>query len=137
MKLIDGYYAKDQDGVVYWYKEMPEKVVYWHKEMPEKGDTTWAANGSFTRTTHIQIDGPWEDSLHKVEDGKITRVQIYSKDQPVLVSDDGENCQDRRWYRRYYSHYKDGNHYVFSFGKTSWSQEGQSVFKYIKPAEEE
>ena len=126
MKLIDGYYAKDQSG-----------VIYWHKEMPEKGDTAWATDGSFTSTTHIQIDGPWEESLRRVEDGKITRVQTYSKDQKVLASNDGENCQERRWYRRYYSHYKDGNHYVFSNGKTSWSQEGQSVFKYIKPAEEE
>ena len=126
MKLIDGYYAKDQDGGVYWYGELPEKR-----------DTAWAVNGSFSRATSIQIDGPWEDSLHKVEDGKITKVQTFEKDQPVLVSDDGENCQDRRWLKRYYSHYKDGNHYVFSNGKTSWSQEGQSVFKYIKPAEEE
>ena len=126
MKFIDGYYAKDQDGAAYWYGELPEKR-----------DTAWAVNGSFSRATSIQIDGPWEDSLHKVEDGKITKVQTFEKDQPVLVSDDGENCQDRRWLKRYYSHYKDGNHYVFSNGKTSWSQEGQSVFKYIKPAEEE
>ena len=123
MKFIDGYYAKDQDGYVYWYGKMPEK-----------GGIAWATNGSFTRTTHIQIDGPWEDSLHRVEDGRITKVQTYSKDQKVLVSDDGENCRDRRWYRRYYSHYKDGYHYVFTNGKTSWSQEGQSVFKYVKPA---
>ena len=126
MKLIDGYYAKDQDGTVYWHKEMPVSKQY-----------DWDSEKGIRLLSCIQIDGPWDDSLHKVEDGKITRVQIYSKDQPVLVSDDGENCQDRRWYRRYYSHYKDGNHYVFSFGKTSWSQEGQSVFKYIKPAEEE
>jgi hypothetical protein len=126
MKLIDGYYAKNQNG-----------GVYWHKEMPEKGVTIWADNNAHIGVICIQIDGPWEDSLHRVEDGKITKVQTYSKDQKVLVSDDGENCQDRRWYRRYYSHYKDGNHYVFSNGKTSWSQEGKSVFKYIKPAEEE
>ena len=126
MKFIDGYYAKDQDGTVYWYEELPEK-----------GQSYWDSEELMLELSCIQIDGPWEDSLHKVEDGKITRVQIYSKDQPVLVSDDGENGQDRRWYRRYYSHYKDGKHYVFSFGKTSWSQEGQSVFKYIKPAEEE
>ena len=126
MKLIDGYYAKDQDGTVYWYEELPEE---WQ--------SCWDSEKGIRLLSCIKIDGPWEDSLHKVEDGKITRVQIYSKDQPVLVSDDGENCQDRRWYRRYYSHYKDGNHYVFSNGKTSWSQEGQSVFKYIKPAEEE
>ena len=126
MKLIDGYYAKDQDGVVYWYEELPEK-----------GQNYWNNIKDIRLLSCIQIDGPWEDSLHKVEDGKITRVQIYSKDQPVLVSDDGENGQDRRWHRRYYSHYKDGNHYVFSNGKTSWSQDGQSVFKYIKHAEEE
>ena len=126
MKFIDGYYAKDQDGAAYWYEELPEK-----------GHTTWHGIGLFMKASCIQIDGPWEDSLHRVEDGKITRVQTYSKDQPVLASNDGENCQDRRWYRRYYSHYKDGNHYVFSNGKTSWSQEGQSVFNYIKPAEEE
>ena len=126
MKLIDGYYAKDQNGVVYWYEEIPEKR-----------QSYWDRGKDIRSLSCIQIDGPWEDSLHKVEDGKITRVQTYSKDQPVLASNDGENCQERRWYRRYYSHYKDGNHYVFSNGKTSWSQEGQSVFKYIKPAEEE
>jgi hypothetical protein len=126
MKLIDGYYAKDQDGDVFWYGELPEKR-----------DTAWVDNSSFARAACIQIDGPWEESLHKVEDGKITKVQIFEKEQKVLVSDDGENYQYRKWYRRYYSHYKDGNHYVFSNGKTSWSQEGQCVFKYIKPAEEE
>lgn len=126
MKLIDGYYAKDQYGTVYWYEELPEKR-----------QSYWDSGELILELSCIQIDGPWEDSLHKVENGKITRVQAYSKDQPVLASDDGENCYDRRWYRRYYSHYKDGNHYVFSNGKTSWSQEGQSVFKYIKPAEEE
>ena len=126
MKFIDGYYAKDQDGTVYWYEELPEK---WQSR--------WDSAKRIQVLSCIQIDGPWEDSLHKVEDGKITKVQTYSKGQKVLVSNEGENCQDRRWYRRYYSHYKDGNHYVFSNGKTSWSQEGQSVFKYIKPAEEE
>ena len=126
MKLIDGYYAKDQDGTVYWYEELPEK---WQSR--------WDSAKRIQVLSCIQIDGPWEDSLHKVEDGKITRVQTYSKDQKVLVSDDGETCQDRRWLKRYYSHYKDGDHYVFSNGKTSWSQEGQSVFKYIKSAEEE
>lgn len=126
MKIIDGYYAKDQDGAVYWFEELPEK-----------GKICWHYNGHTRSLSCIQIDGPWEDSLHKVEDGKITKVQTYSKDQKVLASNDGENCQDRRWYRRHYSRYKDGNHYVFSNGKTSWSQEGQSVFKYIKPAEEE
>ena len=127
MKLIDGYYAKDQDGGVFWYEELPEK-----------GQSYWDSRKQHSQSLScIQIDGPWEESLHKVEDGKITKVQTYSKDQPVLASNDGENCQDRRWYRRYYSHYKDGNHYVFSNGKTSWSEEGQSVFKYIKLAEEE
>ena len=121
MKFIDGYYAKDQDGGVYWYEKMPEKR-----------DTAWGANSSFTMAYSIQIDGPWEDSLHKVEDGKITKVQIYSKDQKVWTSFDG-----KVWHSGYYSHYEDGDHYVFSNGKTSWSQEGQSVFKYIKPAEEE
>lgn len=126
MKFIDGYYAKDQGGSAYWFDELPEKV-----------EECWHYNGPARFLLCVQIDGPWEDSLHKVENGKITKVQIYSKDQKVLVSDDGENCQDRMWRKRYYSHYKDGNHYVFSNGKTSWSQDGQSVFKYIKPAEEE
>lgn len=126
MKIIDGYYAKDQDGAAYWHEEMPVSRQYY-----------WESGKQVLVLTCIQIDGPWEESLHKVEDGKITRVQTYSKDQPVLASNDGENYQDRRWYRRYYSHYEDGDHYVFSNGKTSWSQEGQSVFKYIKPAEEE
>ena len=126
MKFIDGYYAKDQDG-----------AAYWHEEMPVKEGSYWDSGKLILELSCIQIDGPWEDSLHRVEDGKITRVQAYNKDQKVLVSDDGENCQDRRWLKRYYSHYKDGNHYVFSNGKTSWSGEGQSVFKYIKPAEEE
>lgn len=126
MKLIDGYYAKDQDGDVFWHEEMPVSRQY-----------DWDSEELILELSCVQIDGPWEESLHKVENGKITKVQIYSKDQPVLASNDGENCYDRRWLKRYYSHYKDGNHYVFSNGRTSWSQEGQSVFKYIKPAEEE
>ena len=47
MKFIDGYYAKNQDGAAYWYEKMPEKR-----------DTAWAASGSFSRATRIQIDGP-------------------------------------------------------------------------------
>lgn len=121
MKIIDGYYAKDQNGAAYWYEELPEKR-----------DTAWVHTSSLIRASCIQIDGPWEDSLHKVKDGKITKVQIYSKDQKVLVSFDGEV-----WHRRYYSHYKDGNHYVFPNGGTSWSGERVIEFNYIKPAEEE
>lgn len=121
MKLKDGYYAKDSNGDVYWYEEMPEK---------EKD--CWYY-GTTSRLLHcIQIDGPWEDSLHRVEDGVITKIHTFKKDQRVLVS------YDRiAWYRRYYSRYDDGKHFVFANGKTSWSQEGTSAFKYIRPAEEE
>ena len=121
MKFIDGYYAKDSNGDAYFYDELPVK-----------GKRCWHYNKPTRLLYCVQIDGPWEDSLHRVEGGKITKVQIYSKDQKVLVSFDGEV-----WHRRYYSHYKDGNHYVFSNGATSWSQGGHSNFNYIKPAEEE
>lgn len=42
-----------------------------------------------------------------------------------------------RWSTRFYSEQKAEAASVFSNGATSWSQEGKSVFKYIKPAEEE
>ena len=126
MKLKDGWYAKDSNQDVFWYAEMPDKGKDgWHYGTP-------------SRSLHcIQIDGPWEDSLHTVKDGVITKIHTFKKDQKVLVSDDGEQCGNRRWYRRYYSRYDDGKHFVFANGKTSWSQEGTSAFKYIKPAEEE
>lgn len=126
MKFKDGYYAKDLNGDAYWYEEMPER-----------GDTAWVSNRSSSMTIGIKIDGPWENSLHKVENGKVTKVITYERDQKVLVSDDGEECEFRRWYRRHYSHCKNGIHCVFSNGKTLWSQEGTSIFRYIKPAEEE
>lgn len=127
MKLKDGWYAKDLNGDVYWYAEMPGK-----------GKDCWHFTMMLCRLSAcIQIDDPWEDSLHKVEDGVITKVHTFKKDQKVLVSDDGEQCGNRRWYRRYYSRYDGGKHFVFANGKTSWSQEGTSAFKYIKPAEEE
>ena len=107
--------------------------------MPERFSINWKVSikGSPKFIACIQIDDPWEASLHKVEDGVITKIHTFKKDQKVLVSDDGGHCGNRRWYRRYYSHYKEGNHYVFTNGKTSWTQEGKSMFHFIKPAEEE
>ena len=122
MKLKDGWYAKDENGEIYWYDEMPEKGQY-----------EWNSEGEVNQVgVSIQIVDPWEDSLHKVEDGVITKVQTFEKDQKVLAS------YDRiAWYRRYYSHCKGGKHFVFANGKTSWSGEGISMFHFIKPAEEE
>ena len=103
MKLKDGWYAKDSNQDVFWYDEMPEK-----------GNNCWYNGASARFIACIQIDGPWEDSLHKVEDGVITKVQTFEKDQKVLASDDRI-----AWYRRYYSHCKGGKHFVFANGKTS------------------
>lgn len=75
MKLIDGYYAKDQNG-----------DVNWHEEMPVSGQYDWDSAELILELSCIQIDGPWEDSLHRVEDGKIIKVQTFKKDQKVLVS---------------------------------------------------
>ena len=127
MKFIDGYYAKDSNGDVYWYEEMPGKGNYsWDRTIN---------SSSIMLNCILQIDGPWEDSLHRVEDGKITKVQIYSKDQPVLVSGDG----GKTWMKRYYSHGDGERHYVFSCGADSWSATDNQVVarQLIKPAEEE
>lgn len=124
MKLKDGYYAKDENDKVYWYAEMPEKGTY-----------DWHNRGEVYRSTRTLIDGPWEDSLHKVEDGKITKIHTFKKDQKVLVSNDNGET----WMNRYYSHYADGKHYVFSCGADSWSSGNAHVVakQLIKPAEEE
>ena len=121
MKLKDGWYAKDSDQDIYWYGEMPEK-----------GNSCWNTRASVRLSACIQIDGPWEDSLHKVEDGVITKIHTFKKDQKVLVSNGGEN-----WLRRHYGRYKDGKHIVFQNGTTSWTVVGIIAYKFIKSAEEE
>ena len=76
MKLKDGYYAKDENEDVFWYEDMPCK-----------GKDCWHYTMISCRLLYcIQIDDPWEDSLHKVEDGVITKIQTFKKDQKVLVS---------------------------------------------------
>ena len=120
MKFKDGWYAKD-----------PDQDIYWYGEMPEKGNNCWYNGAAARFSACIQIDDPWEDSLHKVEDGVITKIHTFKKDQKVLVSDNRIV-----WCRRHYSHYEDGKHFVFANGKTSWSEEGKIGFHFIKPAEE-
>ena len=104
MKLKDGWYAKDENEDVYWFEEMPEK-----------GNSRWIMTTTSRTSTCIQIDGPWEDSLHKVEDGVITKIQTFKKDQKVLVSDGEKQCGNHKWYRRYYSRYDDGKHFVTNY----------------------
>ena len=127
MKLKDGYCAKDGNGDVYWYDEMPVKgQVCWDRTIN---------SSSIMLNCILQIDGPWEDSLHRVEDGKIIKVQTFKKDQKVLVSNDN----GKTWMNRYYSHFAEGKHYVFSCGADSWSANDNQVVarQLIKSAEEE
>ena len=124
MKLKDGWYAKDLNGDVYWYAEMPGK-----------GKDCWHYTMMSCRLLYcIQIDDPWEDSLHKVEDGVIAKIHTFKKDQKVLVSNDN----GKTWMNRYYSHFDAGKHYVFSCGADSWSANDNQVVErqLVKPAEE-
>ena len=127
MKIKDGYYAKDENGDVYWYAEMPVKRQY-------EWDRTTNSSSIMLKCI-LQIDGPWEDSLHKVEDGVIAKIHTFKKDQKVLVSNDN----GKTWMNRYYSHFDAGKHYVFSCGADSWSAEDNYTVtrQLIKPAEEE
>ena len=124
MKLKDGWYAKDSSQDVYWYDEMPKK-----------GNNCWKPTTASRLSACIQIDGPWEDSLHRVEGGVITKIHTFKKDQKVLVSRDN----GKTWMNRYYSHFDAGKHYVFSCGADSWSAEDNYTItrQLIKPAEEE
>lgn len=124
MKLKDGYFAKDSNGDVYWYAEMPGKRSIYYD--------SW---GLSQLSACIQIDGPWEESLHRVEDGVIAKIHTFKKDQKVLVSNDN----GKTWMNRYYSHFDAGKHYVFSCGADSWSANDNQVVErqLVKPAEEE
>lgn len=124
LKFKDGFYAKDEDGSVYWFENAPSIAA-----------DQWDPGGSprFDDAYGIFIDEPWRDSLYEVKDGIPIKVHVYVKDQKVLVRD----YESYMWNRRHYSHYKNGRHHVFSGGATSFTSKCTIPYNYIKPYSEE
>lgn len=123
LKLKDGFYAKDEDGDVYWYENYPSHGKYqWDQ-----------SGGDYEETSGISIDEPWQDSLYEVRDGIPVKVNTYVKDQKVLVRDH----ERYEWKRRHYSHYGNGAHEVFGSGTTSFTSKCTIPYNYIKPYSEE
>ena len=54
-------------------------------------------------------------------------------DTPILVRDNDSD----KWIRRYFAKYKDGMVYAWNGGRTSWSEEYRTGWKYAKLAESE
>ena len=54
-------------------------------------------------------------------------------DTPILV----RNCEDVKWVRRYFAEYKDGVVYAWNCGRTSWTEDCMTGWKYAKLAESE
>lgn len=119
LRLKDGFYAKDENGDVYWYASMPVvKASQWDTSKYDAPEII----GLF-------IDEDWKDSLYEVKNGFINKIITYEKDQKVLV----RNHDLYKWKRRYYSHYEAGSHRVFMDGGTSWSETDTVEFNEIKP----
>lgn len=53
-------------------------------------------------------------------------------DTPILVSND-----NKKWYKRYFAKFENGNVYAWRNGATSWSTEITTDWKYAKLAENE
>ena len=54
-------------------------------------------------------------------------------DTPILVRDG----KDRKWIRRHFAKYEDGDVYAWSSGCTSWSETNATFWRYAKLAESE
>lgn len=65
---------------------------------------------------------------------EISPYENFKKDDPVMVSDSGNN-----WYKRYFSHVENGTPFAFIDGATSWSKTaGAETWAYCRrPTEEE
>lgn len=75
----------------------------------------------------------WCESEYKEPSIDWSKVPV---DTPILVRD----RQDGEWLRRYFTKYKNGQVYAWSYGCTSWSKlcgdEDYSPWKYAKLAED-
>lgn len=65
LRLKDGFYAKDEDGAIFMYNDLPvQEPSEWVGPICEQVD-------------NIIIDEDWQDSLYEIKDGIITKVITF------------------------------------------------------------
>lgn len=126
--------AMNESGNVFLYVNKPKMREDRWFPVPSPGSCELSSN-DYMCASLLTFEGDWKDSLHEISDSKFTKFYDFTIDQKVFVSD--FKCH---WSPRHYSHTKDGVHYTFPEGKTSWTtEEGEQPvgWTYIKPYHEE
>lgn len=94
------------------------KIVYCNEVSCDKCDFYYSVNGSCTTARMDWLKAEYEGP--KINIPKGTTI-----DTKVLVSENGEY-----WTKRHYAGFKDGKHYAWSVGKTSWTCEPDEISQW-------
>ena len=107
------HFAKYEDGVVYTW---------------DGGSTSWTSRGNVTEWKYAKLAEDEKECKEPEVDW--SEVEVGT---PILVKHD--ECD--KWSYRYFAKYENGVVYAWDCGRTSWTGDGVTEWKYAKLAESE